>query len=89
VVDKVESGQVYSKYKTVHSTNFSILTIIRGRYNRPGVAAVPSGPSIDSTPPNIQIKKKCYEIFSAIRLIKYERNITSPLIILLIFLEKI
>jgi hypothetical protein len=36
--------------KTVYSTNFSILTITRDRYNRPGVAAVPSGPSLDSNP---------------------------------------
>jgi hypothetical protein len=39
-----------SPVKTVHSTNFSILTIIRDRYNMPGVAAVPSRPSMDSTP---------------------------------------
>jgi hypothetical protein len=37
VVDKVTSGQVFSKYfafpcqKTVHFTNFSIFTITRGR----------------------------------------------------------
>jgi hypothetical protein len=35
VVDKVASGQVFSEYfgfpcKTVHSTNFSIITITRG-----------------------------------------------------------
>jgi hypothetical protein len=35
--------------------NFSILTITRGRYNRPGVAAVPSRPSMDSTPQYPQI----------------------------------
>jgi hypothetical protein len=34
----------------VHSTKFSILTITRGRHNRPEVADVPSGPSMDSTP---------------------------------------
>jgi hypothetical protein len=34
----------------IHSTKFSILTITRGRYNRPKVADVPSGPSLDSTP---------------------------------------
>jgi hypothetical protein len=39
-----------SPAKTVHSTNFSFLTIPRGRYNRPGVTAVPIGPSMDSTP---------------------------------------
>jgi hypothetical protein len=48
-------GQVFSEYfsslaKTVHSTDLSILTITRGRYNRPGMAAMPSGPSMDSTP---------------------------------------
>jgi hypothetical protein len=37
VVDKVASGQVFSEYfgspaKTVDSTNFSILTISRGRH---------------------------------------------------------
>jgi hypothetical protein len=35
----------------LHSTKFSIVTITRGRYNRPEVADVPGGPSIDSTPP--------------------------------------
>jgi hypothetical protein len=34
----------------LYSTKFSILTIIRGRYNRPEVADVASGPSMDSTP---------------------------------------
>jgi hypothetical protein len=38
-----------SPAKTVHSTKFSILIITRGRYNRPGVAAVPSERSMDST----------------------------------------
>jgi hypothetical protein len=33
VVDKVAPGQVFSEY--FHSTKFSILTITRGRYNRP------------------------------------------------------
>jgi hypothetical protein len=47
-----------SPVKTVNSTNFCILTITRGRYNRPGVAAVPSEPSVDSTPPSPQYKKK-------------------------------
>jgi hypothetical protein len=42
---------------TVHSTNFSIITITRGRYNRPGVAAVPSGPSMDSTPQYLNKEK--------------------------------
>jgi hypothetical protein len=37
--------------KSVHSTNFSILTVSGGRYNRAVVAAV------WSPPPNIQIKK--------------------------------
>jgi hypothetical protein len=48
VVDIVPSGQVFSEYfgfpaKTVHSTNFSILTITWG------LAAVPNGPSMDFT----------------------------------------
>jgi hypothetical protein len=36
----------------------------RGRYNRPEVANVPSGPSLDSSPPTIRIKKKylCKEL---------------------------
>jgi hypothetical protein len=34
----------------LHSTKFSILIITRGRYNRPEVAEVPSGLSMDSTP---------------------------------------
>jgi hypothetical protein len=47
---KFSPSTLVSPAKTVHSTNFSILTITRSRYNRPGVAAVPSGPSMDSTP---------------------------------------
>jgi hypothetical protein len=35
----------------LQSTKFSILTITRGRYNRPEVAGVTSGPSLDSTLP--------------------------------------
>jgi hypothetical protein len=34
----------------LHSTKFCILTITRGKYNRPEVADVPSGPSMDSNP---------------------------------------
>jgi hypothetical protein len=33
----------------LHSTKFSILTITRGRYNKPKVVDVPSGPSMDSS----------------------------------------
>jgi hypothetical protein len=33
----------------LYSTKFSILAITRGRYNRPELADVPSGPSLDST----------------------------------------
>jgi hypothetical protein len=47
-----------SPVKTVHSTNFSILTITRGRYNRPVVPAVPSGPIRDSTPQYSNKKNK-------------------------------
>jgi hypothetical protein len=53
MVDKVALGQVFSEYfgfPCQSSTKFSILTAIRGRYNRPEVADVPSGPSLDSTP---------------------------------------
>jgi hypothetical protein len=41
----------------LHSTNFSIITIIWGWYNRPVVAAVPSGLSL--TPLTIIIKNIC------------------------------
>jgi hypothetical protein len=41
-----------------YSTKFSILTITRGRYSRPEVADVPSGPSMDSTPRYANLKKK-------------------------------
>jgi hypothetical protein len=57
VVDKVTSVQV-SPAKTVHSTNFSILTITRGGYKRPVLAAVPSAPSTDSTPQYSNKKKR-------------------------------
>jgi hypothetical protein len=43
-----------------HSTEFSILTITRGKYNRPEVADVPSGSSLDSTP-TMRIKKDIHE----------------------------
>jgi hypothetical protein len=55
VVDKVALGQVFSEYfgfpANPHSTNCSItiIIIIRGWYNRPTVATVPSGLSL--TPP--------------------------------------
>jgi hypothetical protein len=45
-----------SPAKTIHSTNFSILTIIRGRYSRPVVAAVRVDPVWIPTP-NIQIER--------------------------------
>jgi hypothetical protein len=47
-----------SPAKTVHSTNFSILTVTLGWYNRPVGAAVPCGPSLDSTPPPPQYSNK-------------------------------
>jgi hypothetical protein len=34
----------------LYSIKFSILTLTRGRYNRPEVADIPSGPNLDSTP---------------------------------------
>jgi hypothetical protein len=34
----------------LHSTKFCILTITRGRYNKPELADVSSGPSLDHTP---------------------------------------
>jgi hypothetical protein len=33
--------------RNLYSAKFCILTITRGRYNRPEVADVPSGPSLD------------------------------------------
>jgi hypothetical protein len=54
VVDKVALGQVFSEYfgftTNLHSTKFSIITLTRGKYSRPVVADVPSGPNMDSTP---------------------------------------
>jgi hypothetical protein len=44
----------------LNSTKFSILTITWGRYNRPEVADVPSGPSLDSTPQYVALKKYIY-----------------------------
>jgi hypothetical protein len=74
VVDKVASGQVFSPStsvsptKCVHSTNFSILTITRGRYNSPGEAAVPSGPQYSN-------KEKTYQTFlNKEILLKINRN---------------
>jgi hypothetical protein len=52
VVDKAALGQVlyeYFGFPANHSTNFSIITIIRGWHNKPLVAAVPRGPNW--TPP--------------------------------------
>jgi hypothetical protein len=54
VVDKVALGQVLSEYfgfpANLHSNNFSTITIIYhlGLYNRPVVAAIPSGLSLTS-----------------------------------------
>jgi hypothetical protein len=53
-VGKVVLEQAFSEYfgspANLYSTEFSILTITRGRYNRPEVADVPSGASMGSTP---------------------------------------
>jgi hypothetical protein len=54
VVDKWHWGR-FSPSTSVspanlHSVKFFSLTITRGRYNKPEVADVPSGPSLDSTP---------------------------------------
>jgi hypothetical protein len=52
VVDKVALVHIFSEYfdftANSHSAKFSILTIARGRYNRPEVADVASGRSSDS-----------------------------------------
>jgi hypothetical protein len=54
VVDKVALEQLFSEYFGLpcqfSSTKFSILTITRRKYNKPEVADVPSGSSMDSTP---------------------------------------
>jgi hypothetical protein len=61
VVDKVALGQVFSEYfgfpchSSFHQT--PSLSISRGRYNRPEVADVPSGLSMDSTPHYANLKK--------------------------------
>jgi hypothetical protein len=60
LVDKAALWQVFSEYfgsLANHSTSFSIIIITRGWYNRPLVAAVPSGPNW-TPPPTIPIKKK-------------------------------
>jgi hypothetical protein len=63
VVDKVARGYIFSEYfgfpANLHSTKFSILTITRGRHNRPEMADMPIGTSLNSTPhyENKKIKK--------------------------------
>jgi hypothetical protein len=57
VVDKVALGQVSTA--NLHSTKFFILTITRGRYKRPEVADVPSGPRLDSTPHHVNAHACC------------------------------
>jgi hypothetical protein len=59
VVDKVTLGYVFSEYFDFHyqaSFHFSILIITRGRYNRPEVADVPSGTTLDSTSHHANLK---------------------------------
>jgi hypothetical protein len=67
MVDKVALGQVFSEYfgfpANIQSTEFSILTIFRGKYNRPEMADVPSGPSLDSTPHYANLKKVYFHGF--------------------------
>jgi hypothetical protein len=46
---------------SLHSTKFAIVTITRDRYNRPEVADVPRGPSMDSTTHYSNLKQKGYE----------------------------
>jgi hypothetical protein len=55
--DRFSPSTSVSPAKTVLSTNFFILTITRGRYNRPEVAAVPSGSTMGSTPKYSNKKK--------------------------------
>jgi hypothetical protein len=51
MVDKVALGQGTSvSPANLYSAKFSNLTIIQVGYNKPEVADVPSGPSLDSTP---------------------------------------
>jgi hypothetical protein len=70
VVDEVALRQVLSEYFGLACKSlfyqFSILTITRGRYNRPEVADFPSG-TVWIPPPTMQIKKlikKCYKLSS-------------------------
>jgi hypothetical protein len=61
---KVALGQVFTEYFGFPcqslSNKFFILTITRGMYNRPEVADVPNGPSMDSTVHYGNEKKKQY-----------------------------
>jgi hypothetical protein len=60
VVDKAVLGRfspsTLVSTVNLHSTRFSILTITCCRYNRPEVADVPNGPSMDSPPPLCEFK---------------------------------
>jgi hypothetical protein len=61
VVDKVASGQVFSEYFgfPCHSfPNFSILTITRGRYNRPVSGRRAEWTQFGLHPPLCKFKKK-------------------------------
>jgi hypothetical protein len=64
VVDIVGLGQDFSEYfgfpTNLHSTKFLVLTITRDWYNRPEVADMPSGSSLDSILPLHVFKKEKY-----------------------------
>jgi hypothetical protein len=63
-MDNVALGQIFPgtsvSLANPQSTKFSILTITRGKYNRPEETGVPSEPSMNSIPPlcELKIKKK-------------------------------
>jgi hypothetical protein len=62
---------------SLHSTKFSITTITRGSDNRPTVADVPSGPSMDSTP-TMRIKKNYYGNYSKLSNCNLRKRIQVP-----------
>jgi hypothetical protein len=62
VVDKAALGQVFSEYSASpanHSTNFSIIIIIRGWHNRPIGGCSAKWTKLDSTPHYTNLKKNC------------------------------
>jgi hypothetical protein len=61
VVDKAALGQVSSEYfgfPAIHSTNFSIIIIIRGLHNRPIDGRSAEWTQLNSTPQYTKFKKE-------------------------------